>query len=204
MTRFAPIPVFALLLVACDNPAPSIETFAVFGAEEPLEGVRLGMQAGEYLELHTPDALELVGFSRELGYEDRVGDSLYYRFNFDPGGWRQAPPDTAVLTAVNRHRIVEDDTDWAETVHSMEARLGPPSACVRVVGLRIESRWAEWLDPPGLSVGYVEEVRAEGLSMIQEHRIQVALGEPLRPEGDGYLTSEIDCPTGQSASASST
>lgn len=206
MTRFAPITVVALLLLACDDPAPSIEAFAAFGSEEPVAGVRLGMRAREYLERQTPDDTERVGFRSEYGYERRIGDSLYYHFDFDPGGRpaRPAPPDTAVLTSVTRHRLVEDDADWPATVDSVAALLGPPSGCVKVVSVQVQSRWAEWREPPGLSVGYIEEVRARGLSMVEEHRIQVVLGEPLRPTGQGYLTSEVECPTGQSESASST
>lgn len=196
MSRLATAILPALLLLACEGAAPSIEDFGVFGSEAPVDGVRLGMEAGEYLELHTPDDVDRVGFSPELGYEDRAGDSLYYLFDFDPGGSRArpTPPDTAVLTSVTRNRLVEDDADWAATVRSMEARLGPPSGCVSVTSLRIESRWAEWRTPPGLSVGYVQEVRARGVSMVEERRIQVVLGEPLRPTGDGYLTSEVPCP----------
>lgn len=199
MIRIAITLITATLLAACERPAPSLD---VFGDDEPVQGVRLGMQAGEYLELHTPED------RMKTGYEDRISDSLYYRLHFEPGGalGEPEPPDTAVLTSLVRHRLVEDDADWPATVLSVQERLGPPTICVDVIGIRIEGRWAEWQRPPGLSIGYVEEVRADPrrMRMVREHRIEITFGGTGRPMGPAYPTSEIDCPTGQSASVSST
>jgi len=200
MTRLVAVLITAAGLAACERPAPSTDAF---GNEEPVQGVHLGMQAGEYLSLHAPED------RRPVGYEDRVGDSLYYRFRFDPGGASGAPtpPDTAVLASVERYQLVEDDTAWREAVRSLRERFGPPTVCVRVQGLRIEGRWAEWRESPGLSAGYVEEVRADPRAigaMVREHRVEIALGRTTRPTGPAYPASEIECPTGQSAIASST
>ena len=98
-------------LTACERPGPSMDAF---GNEEPVQGVHLGMQARDYLSLHTPED------GRQAGYEEVETDRVAVAFAFD------SPADYAefIVAMAGPMRVVADSMSAEERAGMMGALQG--------------------------------------------------------------------------------